>query len=101
MTKDTLSLRNKRFQKVIGARINGARERDRRGFSFEDDNRGGHLTLAYSLKIDTLESFIVLFFFSPQKLVNLFPLKEVKPSTDRKIIQFVMVTGLSGVQFGL
>ena len=100
MTKDKLSLRNKRFQKVIGARINGARERDRRGFSFEDDNRGGHLTLAYSLKIDTLESFIVLF-FSPQKLVNLFLLKEVKPSTDRKIIQFVMVTGLSGVQFGL
>ena len=100
MTKDKLSMRNKRFQKVIGARINGARERDRRGFSFEDDNRGGHLTLAYSLKIDTLESFIVLF-FSPQKLVNLFLLKEVKPSTDRKIIQFVMVTGLSGVQFGL
>ena len=32
--------------------------------------------LAYSLKMDTSESFIVL--FSPQKLVRLFPLKKVK-----------------------
>ena len=66
----------------MSARMNGARERDTRGFSFEDDYRGGHLTLAYSLKIDTPESFIVLF-FSPQKLVHLFILKEVKPSPDR------------------
>ena len=60
----TLSLRNRRFQKFMSATKNGARERDTRGFSFEDDYRGGHLTLAYSLKIDTLESFTVDFFFT-------------------------------------
>ena len=37
----------------------------------------------YSLKIGTPKSFIVLFFFLPQKLVRLSPLKEVKPSPDR------------------
>ena len=36
--------------------------------------------LAYSLRIDTLQSFIVLFFTT--KLVRLFPLKEAKPSPD-------------------
>ena len=75
----TLSLRNRRFQKGMSASMNGARERDTRGFSFEDDYRGGHLTLAYSLKIDTLESFTADF-FSPKELVHLFLLKEVKPS---------------------
>ena len=33
--------------------------------------------------IDTPESFIVQYFFSPQTLVRLFPLKEVEPSPDR------------------
>ena len=56
-------------------------------FQFEgkDDYRDNmKLTLsfhAYSLKIDTPESIIVL--FSPQKLVRLFPLKDAKPSPDR------------------
>ena len=31
----TLSLRNRRFQKAMSARMNGARERDTCGFSFE------------------------------------------------------------------
>ena len=38
-------------------------------------------------KKDTAESFILIF-FSPQKLVRLFILKEVKPSLDRKMIKF-------------
>ena len=37
-------------------------------------------------KIHTSESFIVL--FSPTKLARLFPLKEVKPSSDRQVIQY-------------
>ena len=41
----------------------------------------------YSLKKDTAESVVVL--FSPQKLVRLFPLKEVKPSPDRLMIKFL------------
>ena len=47
-------------------------------FEYDDDI----CFLAYSLRIDTPESFIVLF-FSPQKLVRLFPLKEVKSCPDR------------------
>lgn len=40
--------------------------------------------LACSLKIDSPESFTVLFFW-PQKLARLFPLKEVKHPPDRKL----------------
>ena len=58
----TLSLRNRRFQKGMTASMNGARERDTRGFSFGDDYRGGHLTLAYSLKIDTGKLHCTFFF---------------------------------------
>ena len=36
--------------------------------------------LAYSRKIDTRKASS--YFFSPQKLEHLFPLKEVKPSLD-------------------
>ena len=38
----------------------------------------------YSLKKD-----ILVYFCSPQKLVRLFPLKEVKPSPDRLMIKFL------------
>ena len=43
---------------------------------------------ACSPKKDTPESFILLF-FSPKKLVQLFLLKEVKPSPDSKIIKLL------------
>ena len=65
----TLSLRNRRFQST-SARLNGARERDTRGFSFEDDYRGGHLIRAYSLKIGTGKLHCT--FCSLQELVHLF-----------------------------
>ena len=56
-------------------------------FRFGDENDYEYemwlkVLLAYSLKIDTLESFIV--HFSPEKLPLLSLLKEVKPSTGRK-----------------
>ena len=38
-------------------------------------------------KLGTLESFIFLFFFSPERLTRLFSLKEdIKPFPDRKMI---------------
>ena len=56
-------------------------------FRFGDENDYEYeiwlkVLFAYSLKIDTPESFIVL--FSPQKLPLLSLLQEVKPSTGRK-----------------
>ena len=43
----------------------------------------------YSLKKDTR-----VYFCSPQKLVRLFPLKEVKPSPDRLMIKFLTFDNL-------
>ena len=48
----------------------------------------------YSQKIDTLESFIVHFFFSPEKLTRWFLLKEVKPSSDRKMTKLLTFDSL-------
>ena len=46
--------------------------------------------LAYTQKVDTLESFISLvFFFLPEKLPRFFLLKEVKTSPDRKTIKLL------------
>ena len=60
--------------------------------------RGRHLILsffAYTLNINTPESFIVLAVFSTQKLARLFPLKEAKPSPDRQMVKFLTFDNLS------
>ena len=46
----------------------------------------------FSKKKDILESFILL--FSPKKLVQLFILKEVKPSPDSKMIKLLTFDNL-------
>ena len=60
-------------------------------FRFNDENEYEYeikvKVLMRILKKDTLERFILL--FSPKKLVGLFILKEVKPSTDGKMIKLL------------
>ena len=41
-----------------------------------------------------MESFIVLFFFSPEKLARLFLMKKVKRSPDRMMIKLLAVDNL-------
>ena len=45
--------------------------------------------LAYTQKVDTVESFFFHSFFLPEKLPRFFLLKEVKTSPDRKKIKLV------------
>ena len=51
-------------------------------FRFEDED-DTKTTFNFSLKIDTPGPKASLYFFSPQKLARLSPLKEVKLSPDR------------------
>ena len=70
-------------------------------FRFEDSRRMTTRTrliwlevfFAYSQKIDTPESFIVIFFY-PEKLALLSLVKEVKPSPDRKLIKLLTFDNL-------
>ena len=51
------------------------------------DEIGLRVFFAHSQNVGTPEIFIFLFFFLPQKLTRLFLSKEVKPSSDPKIIK--------------
>ena len=65
-------------------------------FRFDDEDacemRFNFNFFMYSQKIDTSESFIVL--FSPEKSARLFFLKEVKPSPDRKMVKLLTFENL-------
>ena len=66
-------------------------------FRFDDadacETRFNFNFFVYSPKIDTPESFIVV--FSPEKSARLFLLKEVKPSPDRKMVKLLTFENLS------
>ena len=64
-------------------------------FAFEDENE-------YEIKLNVFARVLkkktprkaLFYFFSPKKLVRLFILKEVKPSPDSKMINFLnLITG--------
>ena len=65
-------------------------------FRFDDENacetRFNFNLFVYSQKIHTPESFIVL--FSPEKSARFFLLKEVKPSSDRKMVKLLTFENL-------